>query len=90
MAIQGNNLRTSGFYSLFARFNKKRGQQDQKEEGLLESLGELTLDIDDETLNERLTAYDLVYAGSLTKARITEQGDICEKYWIGRQYPDTE
>ena len=90
MAIQGNNLRTAGFYSLFARFNKKRGQQDQKEEGLLESLGELTLDIDDKTLNERLTAYDLLYAGSLTKARITEQGDICEKYWIGRQYPDTE
>lgn len=86
-----DNLRTSGFYSLFARFNKKKGSGDDDiQEGLIESLGELTLDEKDEDLLNLTTSWEKVYSASKTKARIHTEGDICEKYWLGRQMPDTE
>lgn len=86
-----DNIRTAGFYSLFARFNKKKGSQDDEiSEGLIEEFGELTLDKKDDELLELTNSWELSYAGSLTKARIHNEGDICERYWIGRQYPDTE
>ncbi len=84
-------LRTAGFYSLFAKFNKKKGSGDEeKQEGLIESLGVLELDKSDEELINLTKSWEIVYAGSLTKARIHNEGDICERYWIGKQFPDTE
>lgn len=84
-------IRNAGFFSLFAKFNKKKGEgDDEKGEGLIESFGELTLELDDTELLERTKAWELSYAGSMVKARIHNEGDICEKYWIGRQGPDTE
>src|ERR1700754_1518857 len=85
-------IRTDGFYSLFAGFNKKKPRKEDGEiqEGLIESLGELTLDKPDEELLELTKSWDLLYAGSTTKARIHTDGDVCEKYWMGRQFPDTE
>lgn len=84
-------IRNAGFYSLFAKFNKKKGDGDnEKQEGLIESFGELTLELDEEEFLERTKAWELSYDGSLVKARIHNEGDICERYWIGRQYPDTE
>lgn len=86
-----SNIRTAGFYSLFAKFNKKKGSGDEEiSEGLIESLGELTLDKEDDELNPLLDSWEISYAGSMTKARIHTEGDICERYWIGKQYPDTE
>lgn len=85
------SLRNSGFFSLFAKFNKKKGDgNDEIQEGLIESLGELTLDKDDEELIQLTNSWELSYAGSVTKARIHNEGDTCERYWIGKQFPDTE
>lgn len=85
------SIRNSGFYSLFAKFNKKKGDGDnEKKEGLVEELGEFTLDKSDEELIQLTNSWELLYAGSLTKARIHNEGDICERYWIGKQFPDTE
>lgn len=84
-------IRTAGFYSLFAKFNKKKGSGDEeKQDGLIESFGEFTLEMEDEELNELKRSWEVSYNGSLTKARIHEVGDICERYWIGKQFPDTE
>lgn len=84
-------LRTAGFYSLFAKFNKKKGTSDETDqEGLIESLGELTLEKDDDELIALTKSWDLLYSGSTTKVRIWDEGNICEKYWLGRQFPDTE
>lgn len=86
-----DSLRNSGFYSLFARFNKVKGKSDdEKGEGLIEILGELTLDKDDAELLDLTKSWELLYSGSLTKTRIHSEGDICERYWVGRQFPDTE
>ena len=86
-----DNIRTAGFYSLFAKFNKKRGTGDEdQQEGLIESLGELTLDMSDEDLIQLTNSWELSYSDSTTKARIFGEGDICERYWVGKQYPDTE
>lgn len=85
------SLRNAGFYSLFAKFNKKKGDSDNDiQEGLIESLGELTLDKDDEELLELTKSWELSYSASAVKARIHDQGDINERYWIGKQFPDTE
>lgn len=84
-------IRNAGFYSLFAKFNKKRGEGDnEKQEGLIQSFGEISLDLDEADFIERTKAWTIAYDGSLTKARIHNEGDICEKYWIGRQFPDME
>ena len=84
-------IRTAGFYSLFAKFNKKKGDgDDEKGEGLIQSFGEFTLEKTDEELLELTKSWELAYAGSLTKARIHSEGDTCERYWVGRQFPDTE
>lgn len=84
-------LLTSGFYSLFSKFNKTKGRDDgEKEEGLIESLGELTLDKDDEDLIILTKSWELLYAGSATKKRIHDDGDISERYWLGKQFPDSE
>lgn len=85
-------IRTAGFYSLFAGFNKKKnkGGDEDVQEGLIESLGELTLDKSDEELIDLTKSWDLLYSGSSVKARIHNEGDICERYWIGKQHPDTE
>lgn len=84
-------LRTAGFYSLFAKFNKKKGTGDEEiQEGLIESLGVLELDKPDEDLIALTKSWDILYAGSLTKARIHDAGDINERYWVGKQFPDTE
>lgn len=91
MATQNSNIRTAGFFSLFARFNKKKGStNDEIKEGLIEEFGELTLETDDEDLIELTDSWEVSYAGSMTKARIHSEGDINERYWIGKQYPDTE
>ena len=91
MALRDSQVRTAGFYSLFSRFNKKKPQSDEEiKEGLIESLGELELDMDDEELLQLTDSWDKLYAGSKTKARIHNDGDICEKYWLGRQMPDVE
>lgn len=85
------STRNAGFYSLFAKFNKKKGSgDDEKQEGLIESLGELTLEDSDEDLLALTKSWDLLYTGSKTKARIHDEGDICERYWVGKQFPDTE
>lgn len=85
------SLRNQGYFSLFANFNKKKGnQEDEIQEGLITSLGELELDMKDEELLELTKSWDLLYSGSKLKARIHEEGDICERYWIGKQFPDTE
>lgn len=89
--MAGPSIRNSGFYSLFAKFNKKKGTSDtEKQEGLIESLAEFELDMTDDELRELTKSWELLYAGSLTEARIHNEGDICERYWIGRQFPDTE
>lgn len=86
-----SSLRNAGFFSLFSKRNKKRGSgEDEIQEGLIQSLGELELDMDDEELLNLTKSWDILYGGSLTKARIHSEGDICERYWIGRQFPDTE
>lgn len=85
------SLRNAGFTSLFANFNKKKGSgNDEKQEGLIESLGELTLDKDDEELLNLAKQWEVSYKDSELYNRIHSQGDIVEKYWIGRQGPDTE
>lgn len=84
-------IRTSGFYSLFAKFNKKKGTGDNEiQEGLIESLGELTLDKDDEEIIELTNAWDLSYSGSELKKRIHSEGQTNEDYWVGKQFPSTE
>lgn len=84
-------LRTEGFFSLFARFNKTKGRSDgDKKEGLIESLGELTLEKDDGGLIILSKSWEKLYDGSLTKQRIHNEGDINQRYWVGRQFPDTE
>lgn len=89
--MASNGLRVGGFYSLFAKFNKKKGDGDsEKQEGVIESLGEFELDMKDEDILALAKEWELSYIGSLVKARIHNEGDICEKYWIGRQFPDTE
>lgn len=86
-----DSLRTQGFYSLFAKFNKKKGTSDEEnKEGLIESFGELTLDMKDEDFIVLKRQWEVAYSGSKTKARIHYEGDICEKYWAGKQFPDTE
>ena len=86
-----SGIRNAGFYSLFARFNKKKGDGDEeKKEGLIESFGSLTLELDEEAFLERTKAWELSYTDSLVYKRIHNEGDICEKYWIGRQGNDTE
>lgn len=84
----GPSIRNSGFYSLFAKFNKKKGEGDnEKQEGLVQELGELTLEMDDDEIRAVTKQWDLLYAGSLTKARIHNEGDVCERYWkIGRAH----
>jgi len=83
---------TSGFYSLFANYNKAKGKNadGEKQEGLVESLGELTLDMDDRDLIELEKSWRLLYDGSTTKKQIHEAGDINQRYWIGKQFPDSE
>lgn len=89
--MAGPSIRNSGFFSLFAKFNKKRGQGEvENQEGLIESFGELTLDKSDEELLELTKSWELSYSGSVVKARIHNEGDTCERYWVGRQFPDTE
>lgn len=84
-------IRNAGFYSLFARFNKKKGDVDDvQKEGVINELGELTLEIEDDELVTLTKSWSDLYDGSETKKRIHEQGDVCEKYWLGKQYPDTE
>src|SRR5579863_1160030 len=83
-------IRNQGFFSLFAPFNKKKGDDDDKKEGLIESFGDLSLALDETDFIERTKAWELSYAGSELKKRIHEQGDICEKYWIGKQGDDTQ
>lgn len=89
--MANENLRTQGYFSLFNRQNKKKGSNnDAQQEGLIEEFGELTLDKSDEELLELTNSWEISYSGSKTKARIHEEGDICERYWIGKQFPDTE
>jgi hypothetical protein len=85
-----DGIRNSGFFSLFSRFNKKKGDDHEVQEGLIEELGALSLDLDEEQFLERTKNWELSYSGSMLKKRIHEEGDIDEKYWMGRQGPDTE
>lgn len=89
--MANTSIRNSGFYSLFAKFNKKKGSyDDEKSEGVIESLNELTLEMSDEELQKLTKSWELLYASSAVKARIHNEGDICERYWTGKQFPDTE
>jgi len=81
---------TAGYNSLFAKFNKTRGKQDNEKEGVIEDLGELTLEKDDEELLKLKTSWENLYSNSETKARIHNAGDINSRYWMGRQFPDTD
>lgn len=82
---------TSGFYSLFSRYNKAKAKgDDDKKEGLIESLGELTLEKDDKELIDLDKSWNLLYSGSATKKRIHEDGDINQRYWVGKQFPDSD
>jgi hypothetical protein len=83
---------TSGFYSLFANYNKARGKgaDGEKQEGLIESLGELTLDKDDKELNDLEKSWALLFKDSTTYKKIHTEGDINQRYWIGKQFPDSE
>ena len=83
-------LLTAGYHSLFAKFNKSRGKFDDQKEGVIEDLGELTLDKDDEELLKLKTTWENLYSNSETKARIHNAGDINQRYWMGRQFPDTD
>ena len=76
---------TSGFYSLFANYNKARGKgsDGEKQEGLIESLGELTLDKDDKELNDLEKSWALLFKDSTTYKKIHTEGDINQRYWIG-------
>ena len=86
-----SSIRNSGFYSLFAKFNKKKGRSDTtKEEGVIESLEEFTLEMGDEEIRKLTSSWEHLYDGSMVKSRIHNEGDICERYWIGKQFPDTE
>lgn len=87
-----SGILTSGFYSLFANYNKAKGKgsDGEKQEGLIESLGELTLEKDDKELLELDKAQQLLFDGSTTKKQIHEAGDINQRYWIGKQFPDSE
>lgn len=85
------SIRNSGFFSLFAKFNKKKGTSDtEKQEGVIESLAEFELDMSEAELQELTKSWELLYSQSEIKARIHSEGDICERYWIGKQFPDTE
>lgn len=84
-------LLTQGFYSLFSKFNKAKAKGDeQKPEGVAESLGELTLDLEDSELLILKKDWEKLYSNSLTKARIHSDGDVNERYWVGKQFPDSE
>ena len=84
-------LRTAGFYSLFSKFNKaKPKNQDDKPEGLVEEFNELTLDMTDDELKSQRKDWELSWSGSEVKKRINDAGDINVRYWIGKQYPDSE
>ncbi len=82
---------TQGFQSLFANFNKAKPRADgQMQEGVVENLEELTLEMDDAELIRLKKSWEVLYANSQTKNRIHADGDINERYWVGRQFPDTE
>lgn len=86
-----SGLRTAGFYSLFSRFNKTKGKSDDtKEDGVVESLSLLTLDKKDDELLAYIKKRETLYDGSTLKQRIHGDGDINQRYWVGRQFPDTE
>lgn len=86
-----DTLRTAGFSSLFARFNKAKNKEAEREqEGVVEELGELTLDKDDQELLQLKSSWEKLYSNSTVYHRIHNEGDINERYWIGKQFPDTE
>lgn len=86
-----DGLLTAGFYSLFSKFNKsKNKERDENKEGLVEELGELTLKMDDKELLDLKKSWELLYSNSETKLRVQIEGTIMERYWKGRQFPDTE
>lgn len=81
---------TQGYNSLFARFNKSKGKTDSQAEGVIEDLGELTLEKTDEELLALKTSWENLYSKSESKERIHKAGDINQRYWMGRQFPDTD
>ncbi len=83
-------IRTAGFYSLFSKFNKAKGKDGDSGEGVVESLGEFTLDKSDKELQTLKDSWQKIYAGSETKNRIHTDGDTNLRYWVGRQFPDSE
>jgi hypothetical protein len=50
----------------------------------------LTLNKTDDDLEDLEKSWSLLYGGSTTKKKIHEEGDINQRYWIGKQFPDSE
>ncbi len=81
---------TDGFYSLFARFNKTKGSTADHQEGVVDISAELELSMNDEDLIEQKKDWEKKWKGSASWKRVNEEGDTNERYWAGRQFPDTE
>jgi len=81
---------TDSFFSLFGGTNKAKPNKVNDQEGVVESYSELTLEKSDEDLLQLASRWEHVYGNSDVKKRIHEEGGTNEKYWRGRQYPDTE
>lgn len=88
--MPGDQVRTAGFYSLFSKYNKVKKDQDDNAEGVVEELNELTLEMDDADLKKLKTTWENLYFNSAVYNRINNEGDINQRYWGGRQFPDTE
>lgn len=79
-----------GFKSLFADVNKTKAQAIEEQEGVIEELDELTLDLDDEELIKLKNEYEGSWNKSESRTRVKDDGDRNEKYWLGKQAPDDE
>ena len=82
---------TDGPAGLFSRFNKSKGKSnDEITEGVITSDNLLDLDKPDTDLISQARAWTAKYDNSSTAGRIKKDGDTNERYWRGRQFPDTE
>lgn len=79
-----------GFKSLFANINKTRGVTSEESEGVVESLDELTLTLDDSELIKLKKEYENTWRKSDAFNRVKTLGDKNERYWLGKQGEDNE
>ena len=83
-------LLTQGPLSLFSKVNKTKPTDTEKKEGVISSFDELALDMDDSQLVAISKEWERSYENSATKKRIHEDGGKNLRYWLGKQFADSE